>query len=243
MATHSSILASKLPWTEEPGKLQSKGRKEMDWEIANACPPHLKRAVAACSYCGGQPRCGLLSWGLMTFFQEKPETRIFCEILGIFKVGNLGEMVKRVERYKLVFIRKINFPSSFFAAAAPNSLDFLLTISQFCGPFFTASLEHYSKQGRQGLSPPSSSRTFTQPCLPSTCMPHSSALWATLLPSWAAVQLCTLSLTALLPSRPSPSHTQLIRLVLSSSQATPPPGNLPWPPYDVSPYSLYPTQL
>ena len=28
----------------------------------------------------------------MIFFQEKPETRIFCEILGIFKVGNLGEM-------------------------------------------------------------------------------------------------------------------------------------------------------
>lgn len=74
--------------------------------------------------------------------------------------------MKRVERYKILFIRKINFSSSFLAAAAPHSLDFLLTISQFCGPFFTASLEHYSKQGRQGLSPPRSSRTFTQPCLP-----------------------------------------------------------------------------
>lgn len=57
-----------------------------------------------------------------------------------------------MERYKLLFIRKINFPSSFLAAAAPNSLDFLLTISQFCRQFFTASLEHYSKKGRQGLS-------------------------------------------------------------------------------------------
>ena len=28
MATHSSILASRIPWTEEPGKPQSVGRKE-----------------------------------------------------------------------------------------------------------------------------------------------------------------------------------------------------------------------
>ena len=30
MATHSSTLAWKIPWTEEPGKLQSMGRKELD---------------------------------------------------------------------------------------------------------------------------------------------------------------------------------------------------------------------
>ena len=30
MATHSSILAWKSPWTEEPGGLQSMGRKESD---------------------------------------------------------------------------------------------------------------------------------------------------------------------------------------------------------------------
>ena len=30
MATHSSILAWKIPWTEEPGRLQSVGRKESD---------------------------------------------------------------------------------------------------------------------------------------------------------------------------------------------------------------------
>ena len=28
MATHSSILAWRIPWTEEPGRLQSRGRKE-----------------------------------------------------------------------------------------------------------------------------------------------------------------------------------------------------------------------
>ena len=30
MATHSSILAWKIPWTEEPGALQSMGLKELD---------------------------------------------------------------------------------------------------------------------------------------------------------------------------------------------------------------------
>ena len=30
MATHSSTLASKIPWTEEPGRLQSKGLQESD---------------------------------------------------------------------------------------------------------------------------------------------------------------------------------------------------------------------
>ena len=30
MATHSSVLAWKIPWTEEPGGLQSMGHKESD---------------------------------------------------------------------------------------------------------------------------------------------------------------------------------------------------------------------
>ena len=30
MATHSSILAWRIPWTEEPGGLQSMGRKKLD---------------------------------------------------------------------------------------------------------------------------------------------------------------------------------------------------------------------
>ena len=30
MATHSSILAWKIPWMEEPGRLQSMGHKEWD---------------------------------------------------------------------------------------------------------------------------------------------------------------------------------------------------------------------
>ena len=30
MATHSSILAWRIPWTEEPGRLQSMGSQESD---------------------------------------------------------------------------------------------------------------------------------------------------------------------------------------------------------------------
>ena len=35
MATHSTILAWRIPWTEEPGGLQSKGRKRVrhNWAI------------------------------------------------------------------------------------------------------------------------------------------------------------------------------------------------------------------
>ena len=29
MATHSSILAWEIPWTEKPGRLQSSGHKEL----------------------------------------------------------------------------------------------------------------------------------------------------------------------------------------------------------------------
>ena len=32
MATHSSVLALKIPWTEEPGGLQSMGCKKLDAE-------------------------------------------------------------------------------------------------------------------------------------------------------------------------------------------------------------------
>ena len=30
MSTHSSILAGKIPWTQEPGGLQSMGSQELD---------------------------------------------------------------------------------------------------------------------------------------------------------------------------------------------------------------------
>ena len=46
MAAHSSILAWKVPWMEEPSKLQSVGsqRAEHDLVTERACP-------AACYWC------------------------------------------------------------------------------------------------------------------------------------------------------------------------------------------------
>ena len=34
LATHSSILAWKIPWTEEPGRLQSMGLKRVRHDLA-----------------------------------------------------------------------------------------------------------------------------------------------------------------------------------------------------------------
>ena len=38
IATHSNILARKIPWTEKPGGLQSEGRKESDATEVTAHP-------------------------------------------------------------------------------------------------------------------------------------------------------------------------------------------------------------
>ena len=35
MATHSSILAWRIPWTEEPGELQSTGLQRVRWDRSN----------------------------------------------------------------------------------------------------------------------------------------------------------------------------------------------------------------
>ena len=39
MTTHSSILAWRIPWTVEPGRLQSMGSKELDMTLAIKPPP------------------------------------------------------------------------------------------------------------------------------------------------------------------------------------------------------------
>ena len=44
MATHSSILAWRLPWTEEPGKLQSTGSQRVGYDCMT------KHSTAAASY-------------------------------------------------------------------------------------------------------------------------------------------------------------------------------------------------
>ena len=44
MATHSSVLAWKIPWTEEPGRLQSMGSKKVGHDLMteHACTHPMK---------------------------------------------------------------------------------------------------------------------------------------------------------------------------------------------------------
>ena len=42
MATHSSILAWRIPWTEELGGLQSTGHKELDMTCTLCAMPGIK---------------------------------------------------------------------------------------------------------------------------------------------------------------------------------------------------------
>ena len=44
MATHPSILARIIPWTEEPGELQSKGLKESDTTERQSIHPVLSES-------------------------------------------------------------------------------------------------------------------------------------------------------------------------------------------------------
>ena len=45
MATHSNVLAWRIPWTEEPGGLQSTGQKELD-EIEETQQARLSQSAA-----------------------------------------------------------------------------------------------------------------------------------------------------------------------------------------------------
>ena len=46
VATHSSTLAQRIPWTEEPGGLLSMGRTELDTTEATACMHALEKEMA-----------------------------------------------------------------------------------------------------------------------------------------------------------------------------------------------------
>ena len=52
MATHSSILASRIPWTEDPGELRSIGsqRVKLNWVTSISPAPELQCRVCCCVY-------------------------------------------------------------------------------------------------------------------------------------------------------------------------------------------------
>ena len=47
MATHSSILAWRIPWTEEPGRLQSRGSQESKGHDLRTKPSMSSRCIHA----------------------------------------------------------------------------------------------------------------------------------------------------------------------------------------------------
>ena len=70
MATHSSTLAWKIPWTEEPGKLQSMGRYESDmteqlhFDFSLSCIGEGNGNPLQCS-CLENPRDGEAWWAVI----------------------------------------------------------------------------------------------------------------------------------------------------------------------------------
>ena len=62
MATHSRILAWRIPWTEEPGGLQSIGRKELDMTKATECSTVLRWAKYL--------QCGCIETVIMVLYNK-----------------------------------------------------------------------------------------------------------------------------------------------------------------------------
>ena len=52
MATHSNILAWRIPWTEEPGGLQSMGSQRGRYDLATKQHPLALGFCNKISYCG-----------------------------------------------------------------------------------------------------------------------------------------------------------------------------------------------
>ena len=50
MATHSSIFAWKIPWMEEPGRLQSMGSKRVGHDSATPLQLHVVKARSVCEF-------------------------------------------------------------------------------------------------------------------------------------------------------------------------------------------------
>ena len=72
MATHSGILAGKIPWTEAPGEIQSMGCKELDMTEHTHKPLGkcmLKLSLKLLQFCGsGDTVLGKIP-GVLTCFE------------------------------------------------------------------------------------------------------------------------------------------------------------------------------
>ena len=78
MATHSSVLAWRIPWTEKPGRLQSMGshRVRHDWsDLAAAAAGSRKWKKYSFKYCAPE-KCGRLNY-CSPVISSSPYGRIF----------------------------------------------------------------------------------------------------------------------------------------------------------------------
>ena len=64
MATYSSILSWKIPWTEEPGRLQSMGSQRVEHDLATKSPPlkFICKQLKAESEKAMAPHSSTLAW-------------------------------------------------------------------------------------------------------------------------------------------------------------------------------------
>ena len=71
MATHSSILAWKIPWTEDPGRLQSMGRR-----VGHDCATSLLHFTSRMGsvppfVCSGSPSFSFSKWSFLFISPSK----------------------------------------------------------------------------------------------------------------------------------------------------------------------------
>ena len=68
MAIHSSTISWKIPWTEEPGRLQSMGSQRVRHDWATSC---------SCSHMNGK-HFGDLPFFASTFHSKQTKISLFC---------------------------------------------------------------------------------------------------------------------------------------------------------------------
>ena len=77
MAAHSSLLAWRIPWTEEPGGLQSRGSQRVRQTERAGFPSYLRFHAAS-----SESTCGifLLNWELAPFSPSPLERAPACRL-------------------------------------------------------------------------------------------------------------------------------------------------------------------
>ena len=86
MATHSSTLAWKTPWTEEPGGLQSWGRKESD--TTERLHFHFLSVKKGKADCCDFPLCSGLSWRHRRSLGPEQSSRTLTIVPGLAPAGD-----------------------------------------------------------------------------------------------------------------------------------------------------------